>query len=296
MNSTQRVVKYIAMFLAGCLTIAITAAIVNVGVGVLGAFVPDKKNTIKTEKMGNNNTDITTNTSDGEVFEYSEVDVLDISSSVYKVEIKLDKEVDGVRIVKNNIPSSFHVTYDKNNRVLKTEDDNWISGLFGKKRSNERGSVHIYVSDEQKFKKIKVEMGIGAVKLKDLVTETLDVQCGVGTFSCKNVKADTAEIDGGVGMVSCQNVSFGGMELSGGVGDIEVDGKITGKIEVSVGMGNLDLNIDGNKKDYSIIVENNLGPIYIDGQKTKDLKEKDNGQNNVLDVEGGIGAVHLDFK
>ena len=300
MSSTQKVVKCIAMFLAGCLTISIIAAIVNVGVGVLGAFVPQKSeesnkvlDLSKSDKVQNEHNKA--HNTESESSEFANVENLNIASSVYKMEIRSDKTVDKVRIVKKNIPSSYNIYYDKDSKTLFGEDDNWVSGLFSKKRAYEKGSITIYIPDVLELKKLYVDMGVGSVKLSGLQTHILDIKCGVGSFSCKSVIANTAEIDGGVGTVNCDDVSFGGLELSGGVGDIDVRGQLKGKIDVSAGMGNLKLKIDESKDSFNITVDTGLGPVYIDGKKTEDMEKINNNQSNVLDVEGGIGAVHIDF-
>lgn len=295
MSSVQRIVKYIAMFFAICLTICIIATIVKVGVGVIGAFVQsNEREQVTTHNKSENKNEYEEQT--GDSLDFHDVKNLDIESSIYKVQVKSDNSLDCVRIQKYDIPSSYRIKYDEGSKTIETEDDNWVSGFFKKRHSASKGKIVVYVPENQELDEVVIEMGVGAVSIEDIKTDTLDVECGVGSFSCENVSAEYATIEGGVGSVDCENVTFKGMEISGGVGDINIQGDISGKSDISAGMGNFTLEIDGNKKDYNYKVETGLGPIYIDGEKTDDVDVYNNSHDNLIDVEGGIGAIHVDFK
>lgn len=287
--------KYMAMFFAICLTICIIATIVKVGVGVVGAFVPsDEREQVSSQGNSGKKNEYAEKIDDS--LDFHNVKNLDIESSIYKVQVKSDNSLDCVRIQKYDIPSSYRIEYDEDSKTIETEDDNWMSGLFKKRHSASKGKIVVYVPENQELDEVVIDMGVGAVSIEDIKTDTLDVECGVGSFSCENVSAKYATIEGGVGSVDCEDVTFKGMEISGGVGDVNIQGDISGKSDISAGMGNFTLEIDGNKEDYNYKVETGLGPIYIDGEKTNDVDVYDNSHDNLIDVEGGIGAIHVDFK
>lgn len=287
--------KCLAMFFAICLTICILATIVEVGVGVIGAFVPSNER----EQVSSQDSSKKTNEQKEMIcdnLDFYDVERLEIESSVYKVQVKSKKGLDCVRIQKYDIPSSYRIEYDEDSKTITTEDDNWVSSIFNKKHSATKGKIVVYVPKKQQLDEVDIEMGVGAVSIEDIKTDTLTVACGVGSLSCEKVSANYATIEGGVGSVDCDNVTFKGLEVSGGVGDVNIEGDISGKADISAGMGNFTLTIDGNKEDYNYKVETGLGPIYIDGEKTSDVDSYDNSQDNLIDVEGGIGAVHVNFK
>lgn len=295
MNSAQKLMKCIAMFFAVCLTICIIATIVEVGVGVIGAFVPsDEGKQVTSQKSPENNNEYKEKI--GDKLDFFDVENLEIESSLYKVQIKTEKDLDCVRIQKYDVASSYRIEYDEDSKTITAEDDNWVSGLFKKRHSSTKGRIVVYVPENQEFDELNIEMGVGAVSIEDIKTDTFTVECGVGSLSCENVWADYAIIQGGVGSVDCDNVTFKGLEVTGGVGDVDIQGDISGKSEISAGMGNFTLTLNGNKEDYNYKVETALGPIYIDGEKTSDIDLYNNSHDNLIDVEGGIGTVHVKFK
>lgn len=284
MSEGQKAIKYMAMFLAGCLTICILAAIVNVAIGVLDAVIPDST---------------TTSVKNGKVIkrtgDYGDIKNLKIESSVYEVVIKEDKDVTGVRVEMQNIPSSYKITTNLDSKTLSAKEENWFSGIFGRHRDNKKSKITFYVPKEDKLDSLDIEMGVGSVSVSDIRMKELKIECGVGSLSCENVQADYADFDGGIGIVNCDEVDFSELDLSGGIGDIEIDGKLTGKSVISGGMGNVTLDVDGKKEDYNYKVEAGLGSIYIDGEKKGDTNSYNNSQSNLIDIEGGIGTIRVNF-
>lgn len=288
MSSAQKIIKYLAMAFAACLTIAILGGILNAVIGIVGAFVPEHH-----QEQKGNETETAVEQIDSQK-SYTDVENLEIESSVYKIDIIGDSKVEGVKVECSNIPSTYKVYYEDG--TLKTTDDNWASGLFNKNASRAKGRVKVYVSDKINLDKVDVEMGVGAVTIANVSMEDLEVDCGIGAFSCENVVADNAIISGGVGNVECDNVTFDGLELDGGVGDVSIQGTLTGKTEISAGMGKVDLDVNGKKGDYNVKVETGLGSIYVDGEKYSDSNSYNNSESNLIDIEGGIGTIHVDFK
>lgn len=284
MTEGQRIIKYMAMFVAGGLTLCILAVLVNVGIGVMDTMVlSDMKGKDETVEV--------------KVDEYPNIENLKIESSIYKISVKENEDgfQNGVIVKSENMPSSYKVNYKQGSRTLSARDDNWISGLFGERDNRKKSKVTIYIPRQHKLKDVHVQMGVGSVELNSINMENLDAECGAGSFSCKSVNADLANIEGGFGKVKCKDIEFSGLQLSGSVGDVEVEGKLLGKTEVSAGIGNISIDISGRKEDYNYKVETGLGTIYFDGKKTGDTNEYNNSQTNLIDVEGGIGSIQLDF-
>lgn len=292
MTPNQKIIKNCAIVFAACLIAGIVLVALRVIIGVFGAFVPNQK--------GNTNVVATEYEEEEQKIDtqavYENVKNLKIKSGIYKLQIERDSSINkGVKVSLSNVSSDYKIKYKEESKTLETEDNDDIFHFWKDKDEISKGIITISVSDNTELDKVRVEMGVGTVTIEDIIMTEFDVKCGVGAFTCENVKAEHADIEGGVGSVRCDDVMFDGLEVEGGVGDIKVDGVLTGKTSVVAGMGAIELDINGKKKNYNLNVETGLGSIYIDGKKCSDIQESDNSQNNLLDVEGGIGSVKINF-
>jgi len=315
MTPNQRMIKNCAIVLAACLVIGIVFIALNIIVGVCGAFIPNHKDNVNTNttnttntasdrndknNSNKNTTDSTTIDKEDEKMEsgdvYENVKNLKIKSGIYKVRIERDSSIKkGVKVQLENVSSDYKVEYKESSETLEMEGDSDSIIHFWKDREAAKGVITLTVSDHTELDRIKIEMGVGSVTIEDMNVAELDVECGVGIFTCENVRAEYAQIKGGVGSVKCSEVQFDGLEMEGGIGGISVDGVLTGKTSVVAGMGTIELEIHVKREDYNLNVETGLGSIYVDGEKCSDIKESNNSQNNLLNVEGGIGSVKINF-
>ena len=80
-----------------------------------------------------------------------------------------------------------------------------------------------------------------------------------------------------------------------GVGKFEVTSAITGNSKINSGIGNLELNIQGNKENYTIKADKGIGSIKIDGKEIADDVIYGEGEN-IIKINGGIGSINVDFE
>ena len=80
-----------------------------------------------------------------------------------------------------------------------------------------------------------------------------------------------------------------------GIGKFEVTSVITGNSKVNAGIGILELNIQGNKENYTIKTDKGIGSIKIDGKEVADNVTYGNGENNIK-IDGGIGSIDIEFE
>lgn len=292
MSSTQKAIKYLAMFLSVCLTISIIAAIVKVGVGVMGAFIPSQVTKQQFGERGKK--DVPSGKGREKEERYTGVENLKIDSGIYKVIIKADREKEDVKVTLQNVSSSYNLKYDAQSKTLVGKGNNWFSKLMGKEEET-NGKIVVHLPRNQKLHKVEIDMGVGAVFLKKLEAEKLEVQCGVGGFVCEDVRADEVKMDGGVGTIDLKDIQFKDTELTGGIGNIKLVGKLEGKTQICAGMGDLNIKINEQRLNYNCKVQTGLGAIYIDGKKTSNMEAYNNNQPNLLDIEGGVGIIHVDF-
>lgn len=288
MSQGQKVIKYLAIVFAACLTISILGVVLNVIVSIFGAFIPKQSKSIKTsqyssESVGNQYDET-----------FGDIKQITVDSGIYMVKLVNDKNVKGVRVTTEDVESDIEVSYDVDDKRLKIEQDVEFDDFFKNKRPS-KGKIFIYTQDALEFEKVDIDMGVGKFEIEGITTDKLDVDCGVGNLICKDVKANDVDIDGGVGSLKCEDVSFQNLSLEGGVGEIDISGKLRGKTQLSAGMGEVNVDIDGKRDDYNLKVETGLGAITIDGEKYKDTNITNNSQSNILDIEGGVGSVRVDF-
>lgn len=304
MSLWQKMIKYFAIFIAGCFVIVIITFVLRFVAELADVVFPQKqKEVVVTESMDENEEDfddINSNDVDSDDVNsdnvYEEVENLKISSGVYKIHIFEDSSLKkGIRVVLSNITSDCNVTYSKETKTVEIEEEKNFFNIFGDGKSRVKGSIDIYVAEKTNFKEVDIKIGVGNVSIEDMTATRLDIECGVGTFSCNDTKAETVRIRGGVGNVDCEDVIFKGLSIEGGVGDINVEGELYGKIGISAGMGDISIDIDGNRNEYSWSIETGLGSVIIDGEKCEDTNFNNNSQNNLIDIKGGVGTVTVDF-
>lgn len=80
-----------------------------------------------------------------------------------------------------------------------------------------------------------------------------------------------------------------------GVGKFEITSVITGNSKINAGIGNLELNIQGNKENYTIKADKGIGSIKIDGKEIADNVTYGDGENTIK-IDGGIGKINIEFE
>ena len=289
MSQGQKVIKYLAIVFAACLTITILGVVLNIVVSIFGAFIP-KSGESKAVKQ------YTETVSSNYSNTFNNVEQIRVDSGVYNVEIINDESIDGVKVVKEGVSNDLDVSYDEHDKQLVVEQEGFWNDLFKfNDKHQSKGKLLIYVEDGLELEKLDIDMGVGNSRIEGITTEELDIDCGVGNLTCKKVVAESTDIDGGVGGLKCEDISFRDLNLDGGVGEISIAGELLGTIQISAGMGELNVDINGKRDDYNLKVETGLGSIIIDGEKYTDTNNYNNNQSNLLDIEGGIGSIRIDF-
>lgn len=304
MNQGQKVIKYLAIVFAACLTITILGVVLNIVVSIFGAFVPDKPNggantgansgrhnNVQVEDRGNQKEFVSGADSENT---FGKLRKMSVESGVYSIELVVDSSVKGSKVVTKNVADDIEIRCDGDELFI-DEDEYWPD-VFKHKRES-KGKIYIYLEEGTELDKLNIDMGVGNFTIDGIKTDELYIDCGVGSLVCRNVTASKVDIDGGVGSLKCDECHLNDLDLDGGVGEIDISGELTGKVELSAGMGEANIEIYGKREDYNIKVETGLGSIIIDGEKYKDTTNfGNNNQSNILDIEGGVGSVKVDFR
>lgn len=265
MNRAHKIIKYFALALA----VSIIFSIISVGYHVINVLTNGIVNNakvssevLKLEKDPNNK-------------------VLDINVKVAKVNIKQGD------VLNATTDSKYVKVKKKNNTLIITE----------KKHSllKEHGTVTITIPNAIEFDAVSIISGVGSFTSIPLSTRILEVSAGVGKVNFKGLYVTKkAKIEAGVGDFNVKNGILNNTDLELGVGSVNVTAVLQGKTSIEAGVGSVKLSLIGSKDDYKITAEKGLGSINIDGKSLADEEIYGSGPN-IIDIEGGIGSINVDF-
>ena len=272
MTTAQKVIKNLALAFAILLIVSIISGILSALYalsGVLGLQKEDK--TIKDEMSMIN-------------FENSEVATLDIDVAFTNLIIKK-----GDNLIAETNNKDINCKQNNQNLQIKEKQHNWLS-------RNNKGDLVVYIPENLEFEKVKINAGAGKIQIENINTENLYLELGAGETIIEklNVK-DDCKIESGAGKVSIISGNINELNLDMGVGKFEITSAITGNSKINAGIGNLELNIQGNKENYTIKADKGIGSIKIDGKEAADDVIYGDGENTIK-IDGGIGSINIDFE
>lgn len=78
-----------------------------------------------------------------------------------------------------------------------------------------------------------------------------------------------------------------------GVGKFSITSSIIGDSKINAGIGSLELNILEKEENYKIKIDKGIGNIKINGENVTD--DIYGSGERIIDIEGGIGNINIDF-
>lgn len=271
------------MAFATFLAVAIISGIVNIGLAVVNS-ITDNTIVSGTKKRS---------------VDYSEsftgVESLDIENSTGTLSIKIGDEF---RVEAEKVSEDFKAEVSKSGKLTVKEDNNGISFLwFNTKGFNSFNSkVTIYVPRDFVAEEVKLNTGAGNVVLEGLNTDYLYLSAGAGNIDGDRLIAKRVNIDGGVGNIKLTNVDFTNSSYECGIGNLKIEGALLGKTEIDCGVGEVDLDLEGNKDDYSFDVDAGVGSVRLNGEKIGDIQRHNEDAKNTIKIDAGVGSVNIDIK
>lgn len=272
MTTAQKIIKNLALGFACFLIVSIISGISGALYalsGILGLQKEDKK--IKDEMSMIN-------------IETSEVATLDIDVAFTNLIIK-----NGDLLIAETNNENINCKQNNQNLQIKEKNHNWFS-------KNNKGDLVVYIPDNLEFEKIKINAGAGKIQIENINTKKLYLELGTGETTIEKLNVtDDCKIESGAGKVSILSGDINELNLDMGIGKFEVTSAITGNSKVNAGIGNLELNIQGNKENYTIKTDKGIGSIKIDEKEVADDVTYGNGENNIK-IDGGIGSIDIEFE
>lgn len=274
MSTAQKIIKYLALAFAIFLIVTIISAILT-GIYAFSNILGLKKE--KPEDIGQ-----------VKIIELEELNDtythLDIDIKYSNLKIKIGEKFE----IKTN---NTNIECSQNNNKLKIieKQNNW----FG--RGSNQEELIVYIPENIEFEKVIIETGAGTVNIEELKAEKLKLSLGAGETLIKNIVSDNVDIDGGVGKFTIENGIINDLGLDLGVGETTINATITGNNKIDTGIGSLKLKVNGNIDDYKLKLEKGIGNITLNGKQVSNNTTIGDGEN-IIDIDGGIGEIIINFK
>ena len=274
MNSFQKVIKYLGMAFAMVLTVSIIggicAAVFGVSVSIGG------KETVEAVS---------------EDYELKAFESLDIDAGIASVNIQ---KGDKYYVETVDVPDTLKVEVKGDKLLIKNKNKMGWKNVFNKDTWSKKSKITVTVPSDFVGDKVKIDGGVGNVTITDLTMDVLELDGGVGDFTGEELKGKKISVEAGVGNVILNDIAFEDCKVDCGVGNIELEGRITGECKIDGGVGNCDLRLEGSRKDYDIDIDGGAGSVRINGEKVRNIEEKNDGSSK-LEVEGGVGNIDIEF-
>lgn len=273
MTTAQKIIKYLALGFAIFLVVSIISGILS-GLYALSGVLGLKKDNDETIKGEMSMID----------FENTNIATLDIDVAFTNLIIK---KGDFLRAETNN--SNISCKQNNQNLQIKEKNHTWFS-------NSNKGDLIVYVPENIKFEKVKINAGAGKVSLESLNTRNLVFDLGAGEVKIEQLNVtNDCKIEGGAGKLSILSGIINDLDLDMGVGEVSITSKLIGTSKINAGIGNLELNLQGNKDDYKIKADKGIGSIKINGKEAVDDSIYGDGENSIK-INGGIGNIKVNFR
>ena len=266
MNTFQRIVKYCAVAFAVFLIVSIIGGICG-AVGIV--------------------TGLTRGSVAGQMQTYS------VSSRIES----LDLDISAAAL---KIASGDSFSLESNHKYLTVKEDNGTLRISEKRLnfgvSSEGVTVTLTVPAGFTFEDASIETGAGKVDIAALSANTLTLELGAGETDIGSLNVRTrADISTGAGKLTIRDGRLNDLSMELGVGKLDLRARLTGECQVDFGIGDGNLTLLGSREDYRIELDKGIGDATLDGMKMADGSTYGGGANHI-DIEGGIGAIRIDFE
>ena len=244
MTHFQRVIKYLALFLA----FSLAAAIILGGIGLVGTIFGISSNSVLAEMYS---------------IELSQnIEKIDINLSASSLKIEL-----GDRFALTTNIGKLNVTSDSTLKI-KQKHHQVFSINHGK-----AGEIILTIPYGAMLKFFDLDAGAGSVEIECLNAKSVEIDTGAGAININGGEIEHLYLDLGVGEANITSAIKGKSSINCGVGETNIN--LIGKMDdyilnIDTGIGSVtfnDTNIKGNTTigngQYKLEIEGGVGAINI---------------------------------
>ena len=266
MTTFQTVVKYLAMALAICLIIGIVGGLVST-VGLFTGFHADDAvlEEMKTYSVG------------------PQIRTLEVSISAADFVIK---QADAFAVESN----LKYLSVSEKNGTLTIREERKGAATYTD------SALTLYIPAGAVLEEINIMTGAAKLTADTISADTVKLQLGAGDVHIGHFyAASKADVEGGAGRITVDSGSIRNLELEMGIGELNLTAALLGSSDLNFGVGASNLTLLGGKDDYRLDLEKGIGNITVEGKSVSDYGSSGSGEHRV-EIEGGIGAIHVMFR
>lgn len=262
MTSTQRLIKYAALFLAALLILAMILGIYRLGRLLFR---------------------------DDGVAEMPFA--IEITESFTALDIEL-------RSTSLTVLSGDVFSLETNNRYIRADVSDGELQIREERRlffgDREDSELILTLPKELVLDSVELLSGAGIVRIDALNAREASLFFGAGEVDIRSLyTTERTEIEGGAG-----RITLGGMmhdlDLDMGVGELVLTAVLTGKENsVDCGVGSAEITLLEDASDYTVSLSKGLGSIYVNGREIPDANKTIGNGERLLSISGGVGELRI---
>lgn len=278
MNTTQKIIKGLAIALAVFIIFNILVAIISF-VGAISG-ITYISNLLAPQDTININYD--------EVFDINKVKRLEIESGIANVNII---QSDILRVEALNVTDRFYCNIQGDKLVIKEEDKKLLN--FGE-NSQEDTVINLYIPEGTTFNDVELELGVGNCNVEYISSNNVDITSEVGNTKIEYLASlNKCDIELGIGEFEIVESKINNLEFESGMGNYILNSSISGVAKIESGIGNGKINLsDFDINNSKIIIEKGIGNVNVNQQEFVNNQTYGNGKNNI-DIKGGMGNIDI---
>ncbi len=265
MTTFQKAVKYLAMAFAIFLVVSIIGGLLSAA-GLFGIFFAGDAAS-------------------------EEMKVYGVTGQIHSLEVT-------VNAADFTIKQADAFSVESNLKNLSVSEDNGVLTIKDAKKYSVAYTdavLTLYIPVGAAFDKVSITTGAARLTADAISAKSVKLQLGAGDVNIETLNASgKADIEGGAGKITIAGGSVNNLELEMGIGELNLTAALLGHSDLNFGVGESNLTLLGSKEDYQVDVEKGIGSITVDGKAVSDFGNSRTGSNRV-EIEGGIGAIHLNF-
>ena len=277
MSTLQKVIKGVAIALAIAIIFGIISIVASVIIGISG--INYFFDFIKTEE----NVQIVEN-----VFNKEDINNIYLDSDIGDIDVVVGNEF---KVVAQNVSESFNCTLEGDTLNI-IENKEGISNFKGNNTK-----ITLYIPNDVVFNTVNLDLNVGDNNIQSLRTNKLNLNSGTGQIDIGYLEVlENAIITSGVGELDIENSDINNLELEAGIGECDIRGTLKGNTTIKADVGSINIRLNSfNDTTDKIIVEKGIGEIEVNERKYSGNQEFGNGDENIINIEGSIGDIDIEY-
>ena len=277
MSTLQKVIKGVAIALAIAIIFGIISIVASVIIGISG--INYFFDFIKTEE----NVQIVEN-----VFNKEDIKNLYLDSDIGDIDVVVGNEF---KVVAQNVSESFNCTLEGDTLNI-IENKEGISNFKGNNTK-----ITLYIPNDVVFNTVNLDLNVGDNNIQSLRTNKLNLNSGTGQIDIGYLEVlENAIITSGGGELDIENSDINNLELEAGIGECDIRGSLKGNTTIKADVGSINIRLNSfNDTTDKIIVEKGIGEIEVNERKYSGNQEFGNGDENIINIEGSIGDIDIEY-